>query len=76
MKKLIINNKSDLADTEAIMLISRVVGMGKISNDGNQYCYMTAFTVYGKGYAVYSMLNKASDRLIIVNDNNVSDEAF
>ncbi len=72
MKKIIIQNESDLEMTDAISLSLNVVKMGRISNDGKQYCYCSTFTVSDKGYAVYSDLNKDSDRLVVVNDPNVT----
>lgn len=69
--KLIIDNESDLGIVEIMSLVEKVIRMGRISNDNKQYCYCSTFTVLGNGYAVYSYLNKASDRLLIVNDANV-----
>lgn len=59
--------------TDAMILINKVVIMGKISNDNKQYCYCTTFTVAGNGYVIYSDVNKKSDRLVLMNDKNVTD---
>ena len=61
-KKLIIENQTDLPMKEILIYINFVIQQGRISNDGTQYCYLTAFD---NGYAVASRLNKDSDKLII-----------
>lgn len=69
MNKLIINNQSDLDDLEALKLIKLVVSEGRISNNGKQYCYATIVKVGGVEYAVFTDLNKMSDRFTIVRYN-------
>jgi hypothetical protein len=42
MAKMIIDNcVKGLADVDALYLAGRVVDMGRISNDGKQYCHAT-----------------------------------
>ena len=65
MNKLIIDNRTELTDLEAVTLVSKVIGQGRISNDGKQYCYATIAKVGGVEYAVYTDLNKKSDRFMI-----------
>ena len=69
MNKLIINNQSDLDDLDALRLIGLVVSEGRISNNGKQYCYATIAKVGGVEYAVYTDLNKMSDKFTIVRYN-------
>ena len=65
MNKLIIDNRTELTDLEAVTLVSKVIGQGRISNDGKQYCYATIAKIGGVEYAVYTDLNKMSDRFVI-----------
>ena len=69
MNKLIINNQSDLDDLDALRLIELVVSEGRISNNGKQYCYATIAKVGGIEYAVYTDLNKMSDKFTIIRYN-------
>lgn len=70
MSRIIINNKSDLSDLEAVTIVQDIVERGRISNDGKQYCYlMTIEMKSGKKYAIQSGLNKKSDTFTIYNDN-------
>ena len=65
MNKLIIDNRTELTDLEAVTLVSKVINQGRVSNDGKQYCYATIAKVGGVEYAVYTDLNKMSDRFVI-----------
>lgn len=65
MRKLIIQNDSDLSMSCAMALVESVVKQGRISNDGKQFCYLTSFDVDGHEYHVVSDLNKYSDKLTI-----------
>lgn len=47
--KIIIRNYTDLEDYEAISYIRAVISEGKISDNGNHYCYLTTFK---SGYCV------------------------
>jgi hypothetical protein len=67
MNKLIINNQSDLDDLDAWRLIELVVG--RISNNGKQYCRATIAKVGGVEYAVYTHMNKMSDKFTIIGYN-------
>jgi len=64
MNKLIIDNQSDLSDTDALRYVLRVVDEGRISETAGraQYCFVTAWK---DGVVVYAMLNKKSDRFIV-----------
>lgn len=65
MNKLIINNRTELTDFEAITLVGRVIKQGRISNYGKQYCYGTEITIEDKEYMIWTDLNKKSDRFVI-----------
>lgn len=69
MNKLIINNQSDLDDLDALRLIELVVSEGRISNNGKQYCRATIAKVGGVEYAVYTHMNKMSDKFTIIRYN-------
>lgn len=66
MNKLIIDNKTNLTDLDAINLVGRVIKQGRISNNNKQYCYGTGITVDDKDYMVWTDLNKKSDRFVII----------
>ena len=65
MNNLIIDNRTELTDLEAIGLVGEVIKLGRISNDGKQYCYGRGITIDGKRYMVWTDLNKKSDRFVI-----------
>jgi len=67
MSKLIIDNRTELTDFEAITLVGRVIKQGRISNNNKQYCYGTRVTIEDKEYMIWTDLNKKSDRFVITN---------
>jgi len=67
MNKLIIHNRTQLTDLEAIVLVGKVITQGRISADGKQYCYATGITLGDKKYMISTDLNKKSDRFVITN---------
>jgi hypothetical protein len=67
MKKFILDNQSDLSMEVFLRLVEKVVSMGRISNNGKQYCYVTSFDVQGKEYFIYTKLNKKSDTFVLCN---------
>ena len=68
MNKLIIDNRTDLSDFNALIAVINVVRDGRISNDGKQYCYLTSMPINEKQYVVSTDLNKKSDRFVIMED--------
>lgn len=70
MSRIIIDNQSDLKLDEALSLVRRVIKAGKISNNGEQHCYLTAFgSALGEHrYMVATMLNRKSEKFIVYND--------
>ncbi len=69
MGKIIIDNRTELSDIEAVTLVGKVIEQGRISNRGRQYCYLTVVEIENKKYAIYTDLNKKSDRFLIFNKN-------
>jgi len=67
MAKIIIENRSDLNDYNSLAIVMHIVGNGRESNNGKQYCYLTVLGWYGKVYQVATDLNKKSDRFVINN---------
>lgn len=63
MSKIIIQNDTNLSDEEVFRRVAGVIRMGRISNDGKQYCYHSAFK---DGIVVITHLNKKSDRFVII----------
>lgn len=72
MNKLIIDNRTDLSDLDILIMIGKVIGSGRISNNDKQYCYGTAFKVDKEEYMVYTDLNKKSDRFIIIKNKKAA----
>ena len=68
MNKLIIDNRADLSDYEALELVQEVILGGRISNDGKQYCYLSSIVIENKKYMVSTDLNKKSDRFVITQE--------
>lgn len=72
MGRIIINNNSDATDQQALEMVVKVIGMGRISNSDKQYCYVGGFEIHDatgvRKYNVISSLNKASDSFTIVNE--------
>ena len=66
--KLIIDNRTDISDMEALRMVIEVVEMGRISNDGKQYCYGTSIAKGSLDIMIWAYLNKKSDRFVIVED--------
>jgi len=65
MGKLIIDNRTEISDFDALCLIQKVVSEGRISNGDRQYCYLTVFHLESGEYSVSTDLNKKSDRFMI-----------
>ena len=65
MTKIIIENRTDKPDSHIVRLVASVIENGRVSNNGKQYCYVTAFS---NGVSIASELNKKSDRFIAYNE--------
>ena len=68
MGKLIIDNRSKADDTAALRAVELVMLQGRISDDGKQYCYLTAATAGGRKVMISTDRNKRSDRFVVVDD--------
>lgn len=68
-KKLILENRTYLPMEIFLYLAGKVVNEGRISKNGKQYCLASIFTLKDGDYAIYSDLNKKSDRLTLVKIN-------
>lgn len=72
MSRIIIDNQSDLNLSDALHLVNKVIKMGKVSNNGEQHCYLTVITfLIGNKeakYIVATMLNRKSEKFIVYND--------
>lgn len=65
MSKIVINNTSSFSDEEALQRVAKVVSHGRISNFGNDYCFVTLWT---DGCMVQSVRNEKSDTFHVLND--------
>lgn len=65
MSKIIIHNESIHADSLAVSLVFKVMGMGKISGE-NQYCWHVQFSSLGVG--VTSMKTRGNTHTFKVRD--------
>jgi len=63
MGKLIIENRTDMPDLEAMWYVMEVMRDGRVSDDGKQYCYATVWKL--SGIVVWTDLNKKSDRFVV-----------
>lgn len=68
--KLIIQNNTGLTDLKCLDFVKEVIKMGRISNEGKQYCYVTAFEYGDKNYQISTVLNKKSDLFIFYEIGN------
>lgn len=72
MSTIIVHNESSASDQEALYKVSTVIGMGRISNEGKQYCYATTFHPVNPGdpgLVVVTAKNKRSDTFIVRDDH-------
>ncbi len=60
MSKIIVDNRSNLPDKDALMRVMHVVCGGRVS--GDSYCFVTTWM---DGIAVSARRNKASDTFVI-----------
>lgn len=64
-ERLIINNHTDLPMDIVLVRASRIVGEGRISGNGESYCYATRFK---DGVSCYAKRNKTSDTLTFLKE--------
>lgn len=65
MGKIIINNRAEIPDTEALDLVKRVINMGRVSNNNTQYCYLSICPTSDGNFAVSTDKNAKSDRFTL-----------
>lgn len=70
MGRIIINNRSDKSDLDALMMVYQTMQHGRVSNDGKQYPYLATFGFPEKEYHVVSDLRKKSDSFIVYKKSN------
>jgi len=63
--KIIIDNQSDLMMDTCLTMVMNVMDNGRVSNNGKQYCYLTAFNSPDGDIHVVTDLNKKSDKFTI-----------
>lgn len=61
MSKIIIKNKTEISDIEVLKYVSKVIELGRISNNEKQYCYMSVLEKEGVEYHIVTDLRKCSD---------------
>lgn len=52
MEEIRIKKEPEISDKLAVALVSRVIEKGKISGNGEHYCYLTEFEAHGETYDV------------------------
>jgi hypothetical protein len=65
MSKIIIDNRSDLNWREAFSYVTYIIEQGRVSDNNQQYCFLTIFTIRDTDYYFSSRRNKKSDNFII-----------
>lgn len=65
MAKIIIDNQSSISDSLALVYVTKVINMGKVSNShkGKQYCFVTVWD--DDNIVIYADKNKKSDKFTI-----------
>jgi len=71
MSKIIIHNRSSASDKEIMQAVSTIVGEGRVSNYGKQYCYLVSLMIDGIRTHIVSDLNKSSDRFTAYDEGSV-----
>lgn len=67
--KIIIDNRTELSDLDAMCLVKSIIKEGRISNNDKQYCYGTTINIEGNLYGIWTEVNKKSDRFVITDKN-------
>lgn len=70
--KIIIENRSQLNDIEALYKVVEIIQLGKISGSGEnkQYCYYTEHISNSISVGVSAFKNEKSDRFVLVDVSN------
>ena len=67
MGKIIINIQDDLDPDDAVRRVANIISEGRISNNGNDYCYVTTWV---NGTTVTAKRNKKSDTFTVFKTNS------
>lgn len=71
-KRIIINVDEGIDPERAIGMVFQVMGMGRVSKNGKQYCYVSTFS---GGHVVYSNVTKnGSDVFFVAMDRSDADD--
>ena len=60
--KIIIDIRDNIPSTDALMKVAQVIEDGRTSNNGKNYCWLTA---WNDGVNIYSKRNKQSDTFTV-----------
>jgi len=66
MSKIIIDNRSNISDIDALKLVEDVIEDGRVSDFGKSYCSVSVFTRGKEKTSVYARNNKSSDTFIVM----------
>lgn len=67
MGRIIINNRSDASDYDAVSMVLRVIEKGRISNNGKQYCYLSSIGEGKTQIDIATDLRERSDSFTLYN---------
>lgn len=70
MSKVIIDNRTNLPDDDAIRYALHVISGGRISGNGQHYCYAT---IWPNGVCVYAQRNLRSDTFTVTQEEKAAD---
>lgn len=68
MEKIIIENRTEFKIETILPFIESVLKMGRISDNGKQYCYLSRFEEARGAIMVATDRNKQSDRFVVYRD--------
>ena len=60
-----IDVRDNIAPEVALACVANVVSMGRISNDGKNYCFVTTFNYDDEHIVVYTRDNRKNDCFIV-----------
>jgi hypothetical protein len=69
MGKIIIENRTDFPFEQILTYVQTVMGMGRISKNNKQYCYLSRFEESEGVFLVATYRNKKSDRFVVYQES-------
>lgn len=66
MIKFTINNNTEISDLRCLDIISKIIGMGKVSGNKDCYCYVTSFKVNGDTKNYLATAERQKSDLILI----------